>query len=162
MTRRSGSADLPLHGSRVPKWLSDRMARLGVVIAEAIVHEFGRDELLRGEDRGYRYAADGEAIHTSASCHAGSSRGQGRGHRRPTATWQSCGRSRMRPAGSRGASAGAWVGRGPSARWSRSLKWCMPPPIGSAIRRVSPWPIAAKTAIPSRCPSGSMIAPSRC
>ena len=47
MTRRSGSADLPLHGGRAPKWLSDRMARLGVVIAEAIVHKFGRDELLR-------------------------------------------------------------------------------------------------------------------
>src|SRR6516164_8370093 len=47
MTRRSGSADLPLHGGRVPKWLSDRMTRLGAVIAEAIVHEFGRDELLR-------------------------------------------------------------------------------------------------------------------
>ena len=47
MTRRSGSADLPLHGGRVPKWLGDRMTRLGAVIAEAIVHEFGRDELLR-------------------------------------------------------------------------------------------------------------------
>jgi uncharacterized protein len=47
MTRRSGSADLPLHGGRVPKWLSDRMTRLGAVIAETIVHEFGRDELLR-------------------------------------------------------------------------------------------------------------------
>jgi uncharacterized protein len=47
MTRRSGSADLPLHGGRVPKWLGDRMTRLGAVIAEAIVHEFGPDELLR-------------------------------------------------------------------------------------------------------------------
>ncbi len=47
MTQRSGSADLPLHGGRVPKWLSDRMTRLGAVIAEAIVQEFGRDELLR-------------------------------------------------------------------------------------------------------------------
>src|SRR5215469_3429299 len=47
MTRRSGSADLPLHGGRVPKWLGDRMTRLGAVITEAIVHEFGRDELLR-------------------------------------------------------------------------------------------------------------------
>jgi hypothetical protein len=46
MTRRSGSADLPLHGGRVPKWLGDRMTRLGVVIAEAIVLEYGRDELL--------------------------------------------------------------------------------------------------------------------
>src|SRR5688572_22297027 len=47
MTRRSGSADLPLHGGRVPKWLADRMTRLGVVIAQAIVHHYGRDELLR-------------------------------------------------------------------------------------------------------------------
>jgi len=31
----------------VPLWLSARMAALGRVIAEAIVHEYGRDELLR-------------------------------------------------------------------------------------------------------------------
>ena len=37
MTRRSGSADLPLHGGRVPPWLGERMTRLGRVIAEAIV-----------------------------------------------------------------------------------------------------------------------------
>src|SRR6188508_2862504 len=47
MTRRTGSADLPLHGGRVPHWLGARMARLGAVITEAIVHEYGRDELLR-------------------------------------------------------------------------------------------------------------------
>ncbi len=47
MARRAGSAELPLHGGRVPKWLADRMTRLGVVIAQAIVHEYGRDELLR-------------------------------------------------------------------------------------------------------------------
>jgi hypothetical protein len=47
MTRRAGSADLPLHGGHVPKWLGDRMTRLGAVIAEAIVHHYGRDELLR-------------------------------------------------------------------------------------------------------------------
>ena len=47
MTRRSGSADLPLHGGRVPAWLGQRMARLGAVIAEAIVLEYGRDEFLR-------------------------------------------------------------------------------------------------------------------
>jgi len=47
MTRRSGSADLPLHGGRVPQWLADRMTRLAAVMAEAIVHEYGRDELLR-------------------------------------------------------------------------------------------------------------------
>jgi uncharacterized protein len=47
MARRSGSADLPLHGGQVPKWLADRMTRLGTVITEAIVHHYGRDELLR-------------------------------------------------------------------------------------------------------------------
>jgi hypothetical protein len=47
MTRRAGSADLPLHGGRVPPWLADRMTRLGAVISAAIVHHYGRDELLR-------------------------------------------------------------------------------------------------------------------
>ena len=47
MARRSGSADLPLHGGRVPRWLGERMTRLGAVIAEAIVHHYGRDEFLR-------------------------------------------------------------------------------------------------------------------
>jgi hypothetical protein len=36
-----------LHGGRVPKWLSDRMTRLGAVITEAIVQHYGRDEFLR-------------------------------------------------------------------------------------------------------------------
>jgi len=44
MGRRAGSADLPLHGGRVPKWLGERMTRLGAVISEAIVHHYGRDE----------------------------------------------------------------------------------------------------------------------
>jgi hypothetical protein len=47
MTRKAGTADLPLHGGRVPPWLADRMTRLGTVISEAIVHHYGRDELLR-------------------------------------------------------------------------------------------------------------------
>jgi uncharacterized protein len=47
MARRSGSADLPLHGGRVPPWLADRMTRLGAVISEAVVQHYGRDELLR-------------------------------------------------------------------------------------------------------------------
>ena len=47
MSRRTGSADLPLHGGRVPAWLGQRMTRLGAVICEAIVHHYGRDELLR-------------------------------------------------------------------------------------------------------------------
>lgn len=47
MTRRAGSADLPLHGGRVPAWLGQRMARLGAVITEAIVLHYGREEFLR-------------------------------------------------------------------------------------------------------------------
>src|SRR6202045_364791 len=47
MHQRTGSANLPLHGGHVPPWLSSRMAALGRVIVEAIVHEYGRDELLR-------------------------------------------------------------------------------------------------------------------
>src|SRR6266478_10090156 len=47
MAQRAGSADLPLHGGRVPPWLAQRMTRLGALISEAIVHHYGRDELLR-------------------------------------------------------------------------------------------------------------------
>lgn len=47
MTRRGGSADLPLHGGRVPQWLASRMTALGTVMTQAIVHEYGRDEFLR-------------------------------------------------------------------------------------------------------------------
>lgn len=43
----TGRADLPLHGGTVPMWLRLRMERLGRVIAEAIVHHYGRAELLR-------------------------------------------------------------------------------------------------------------------
>jgi hypothetical protein len=35
--QRTGFADLPLHGGRVPAWLGVRMSKLGRVIAEAIV-----------------------------------------------------------------------------------------------------------------------------
>src|SRR5712671_1932111 len=47
MTRRTGSADLPLHGGRVPQWLAQRMATLGAIVCQAIVHHYGRDEFLR-------------------------------------------------------------------------------------------------------------------
>jgi uncharacterized protein len=47
MANRTGSADLPLHSGFVPPWLVMRMAALGRVIVEAIVHHYGRDELLR-------------------------------------------------------------------------------------------------------------------
>jgi hypothetical protein len=47
MARRTGSADLPLHGGRVPPWLATRMASLGAVITQAIVHHYGRAEFLQ-------------------------------------------------------------------------------------------------------------------
>src|SRR5258706_9827753 len=47
MAQRSGSANLPLHGGQVPRWLADGMTGLGAVMSEAIVHHYGRDELLR-------------------------------------------------------------------------------------------------------------------
>jgi hypothetical protein len=47
MAKRSGSADLPLHGGHVPPWLATRMAALGAVICQAIVHHYGRDEFLK-------------------------------------------------------------------------------------------------------------------
>jgi hypothetical protein len=46
VARRAGSADLPLHNGRVPAWLAQRMAKLGAVIAEAIILHYGRDEFL--------------------------------------------------------------------------------------------------------------------
>jgi hypothetical protein len=47
MAQRAGTANLPLHGGQVPRWLADRMTRLGAVISEAIIHHYGRDEMLR-------------------------------------------------------------------------------------------------------------------
>lgn len=44
--KRSGVADLPLHGGRVPAWLAERMTLLGTAIVEAVVAEHGRSALL--------------------------------------------------------------------------------------------------------------------
>lgn len=44
--QRSGHADLPLHGGRVPPWLAERMTRLGTAIAETVIHQYGAPELL--------------------------------------------------------------------------------------------------------------------
>jgi hypothetical protein len=46
MAHRTGSAHLPLHRGRVPAWLAARMATLGAVVCEAIVHHYGREALL--------------------------------------------------------------------------------------------------------------------
>jgi uncharacterized protein len=44
--KRSGFADLPLHGGRVPPWLAERMTKLGTAIVEAILIHYGHSELL--------------------------------------------------------------------------------------------------------------------
>jgi hypothetical protein len=44
--RRSGVADLPLHGGRVPQWLAERMTRLGTAITEIVVSEYGHSAFL--------------------------------------------------------------------------------------------------------------------
>ena len=44
--KRSGVADLPLHGGRVPAWLATRMTALGTAISEAVIHHYGRPALL--------------------------------------------------------------------------------------------------------------------
>jgi uncharacterized protein len=44
--KRSGFADLPLHGGRVPPWLADRMTELGTAIVESILLHYGRSEFL--------------------------------------------------------------------------------------------------------------------
>lgn len=45
--KRSGAADLPLHYGYVPKWLAERMAKLGLAITESILTEYGKEEMLR-------------------------------------------------------------------------------------------------------------------
>jgi uncharacterized protein len=47
MMRRSGSADLPLHYGYVPRWLAERMGKLGLAITEAIIAEYGKDAFLQ-------------------------------------------------------------------------------------------------------------------
>ena len=44
--KRSGVADLPLHGGRVPAWLAQRMTALGTAITEAIIHDYGTSQFL--------------------------------------------------------------------------------------------------------------------
>ncbi|MGC8765970.1 MAG: DUF763 domain-containing protein [Brevinematia bacterium] len=45
--KKTGSTDLPLHYGSVPKWLYERMSRLGRYIVEALVSYYGKSEVLR-------------------------------------------------------------------------------------------------------------------
>src|SRR6476619_5579780 len=44
--KRSGVADLPLHGGRVPQWLATRMTTLGTAISESVLLHYGESALL--------------------------------------------------------------------------------------------------------------------
>jgi len=44
--KRSGYADLPLHGGFVPPWLAERMTRLGTAIVESVVRHYGPSAFL--------------------------------------------------------------------------------------------------------------------
>jgi uncharacterized protein len=46
-SRRSGSADLPLHYGHVPLWLAERMGKIGLAIIESICSEYGKAEVIR-------------------------------------------------------------------------------------------------------------------
>src|SRR5918992_2242411 len=47
MPQRTGSATLPLHGGKAPRWLLDRMPQLAPAIVELIVLEHGRAAFLQ-------------------------------------------------------------------------------------------------------------------
>src|SRR5215510_3983436 len=44
--KRSEVADLPLHSGHVPRWLAERMTKLGAAIAEIVVRDYGASALL--------------------------------------------------------------------------------------------------------------------
>ncbi len=43
--KRTGYASLPLHGGQVPKWLAERMSKLGTLIVEALERDIGKREV---------------------------------------------------------------------------------------------------------------------
>jgi len=44
--KRSGLAELPLHGGHVPHWLAERMTQLGAAISETVIQQYGASEFL--------------------------------------------------------------------------------------------------------------------
>ena len=60
--KRSGIADLPLHGGRVPPWLATRMATLGTAIAESVLHHYGRAAFLSRLSDPYWFQALGTVM----------------------------------------------------------------------------------------------------
>jgi hypothetical protein len=60
--KRSGTADLPLHGGRVPQWLAERMTKLGSAITETIVHDYGTSAFLTRLSDPYWFQAFGAVM----------------------------------------------------------------------------------------------------
>ncbi len=59
MPQRTGSATLPLHGGKAPRWLFDRMRQLAPAIAEVIILEHGRSTFLQRLSDPYWFQAFG-------------------------------------------------------------------------------------------------------
>src|SRR5690242_19469483 len=57
--QRSGVADLPLHGGRVPAWLAERITKLGAGICESILYHYGAPELFSRLSDPFRFQALG-------------------------------------------------------------------------------------------------------
>jgi hypothetical protein len=62
IVKRSGFADLPLHGGRVPAWLADRMTRLGTAIVESILLHYGHSAFLSRLSDPYWFQALGSVM----------------------------------------------------------------------------------------------------
>ena len=60
--KRSGIADLPLHGGHVPAWLADRMTQLGTAIVESILLHYGHPAFLSRLSDPYWFQALGSVM----------------------------------------------------------------------------------------------------
>jgi uncharacterized protein len=60
--KRSGVADLPLHGGGVPAWLADRMMQLGTAIVESILLHYGHSAFLSKLSDPYWFQAFGSVM----------------------------------------------------------------------------------------------------
>ena len=58
-SRRTGIANLPLHGGKAPAWLFQRMVKLAREITLAVVDEYGAEEMLRRLAHPYWFQAFG-------------------------------------------------------------------------------------------------------
>lgn len=58
----SGTADLPLHGGRVPPWLAERMTQLGTAIVESILLHYGHSAFLSRISDPYWFQALGSVM----------------------------------------------------------------------------------------------------